>query len=120
MDLKRLAKDKRINCLCKVGCNVMPLRLLLNKQLDGVKRVISASADTSEYHCVDENITNLFSITPHLCSLQTLQRKAKTPTPQTHHFSLCRAVFVSKHYAQRITYFLVHNFLATFLIKYSV
>jgi hypothetical protein len=70
MDLEELAKDKRINYFNKVGRVVMRLRPLLNKQLGRIKRGILPNSDTSEYHRVDENFTNLLCIRPHLYSLQ--------------------------------------------------
>ena len=120
MDLQRLAKDKRINCFYRVGGIVMRFRPLLKEQLGRIKRGISRNAGTSEYNCLDEGFTSLVCITSHLYSLQLFNWKLTRHPPQTHHFSLCRTVFASTHYTLHINYFLVHNFLAASLIKYSV
>jgi len=98
----------------------MGLRTLLNKQLGRIKRGISLNADMSEHHRVDENFTNLFWITPHLCSLQLYNVKLKRHSLILTTFPSVVQLFVSTHYTQSITYFLVHIFLATVLIKYSV
>jgi hypothetical protein len=70
IDLEGLAKSKRINYFHKLGRILMRLRPSLTRQLGRIKRGILPNADTSEYHRFDENFTNLFCITPHLCSLE--------------------------------------------------